>query len=254
MQVKQSHGEELNKTILFISCFILLFSIHTFAADDLGDNKDKGLTDLQLQAREYRDQGLKMQELGDLDAAMKLYQKSEQLDPAYAVVCNDLGIIYEAKGMVDRAEESYLKSINIDPSYLSAYSNLAILYEGERKLGKAAYCWKKRIDLGDPSDPWTMKARQRFEDIRLALSPRPSSEIQEREVVGLMKDVANEKYVVRHDDKAFARKKLQQAKFSYGKEDYATAIKEASDAQFLDPDNKEIDDFIVKTQSRALTR
>ncbi|MCX5700753.1 MAG: tetratricopeptide repeat protein [Candidatus Omnitrophica bacterium] len=244
----------MKKTILILSCFLFLLATYIFAADDLGDKRNKALTDLQLQARDYREQGLKMQEVGDLDAATKLYQKSEQLDPSYAVVCNDLGIIYEAKGEIDRAEESYLKSINIDPHYLSAYSNLAILYEGERKLGKAAFCWKRRVDLGDPKDPWTLKARQRLEDIRLALSPRPSSETQEREVVGLMKDVTNEKYVVRHDDKAFARKKFQEAKFSYGKEDYATALQDASDAQFLDPDNKEIDAFIVKTQNRALTQ
>ena len=156
--------------------------------------------------------------------------------------------------MSDRAEESYLKCIQIDPYYLSAYSNLAILYENERKLGKAATCWKKRMDLGDPGDPWTARARQRFEDIRLTMSARPSADSQEKEVVGLMKDVANEKYILRHDNKAMARKKLQQARVAYGKQDFATAIKLALDAQYLDPDNKEIDEFIKRTQNRALTQ
>jgi len=247
-------GEKMRKLILISGCFVFFVTSYVFAAESVNDAPEVQLTEVQTEAREYRDQGLKLQEIGDLDGAMKLYQKATVLDPAYQVVYNDLGIIYEAKGMPDRAEESYLKCIKIDPNYLSAYSNLAIFYENERKLGKAAYCWKKRMDLGDPGDPWTLKARQRFEDIRLALSPRPAADSQERDVVGLMKDVSNEKYILRHDDKAFARNKLRQARFSYGTEDYATAIREALDAQYLDPDNKDIEEFIQKTQNRALTQ
>lgn len=247
-------GEKMKKLILICSAFVFFVTSFVFAAENVKDFKEGTLTEIQAEARDYRDQGLKMQDIGDFDAAMKLYQKASVLDPTYQVVYNDLGIIYEAKGMADRAEESYLKCIKIDPYYLSAYSNLAILYENSRQLGKAAYCWKKRIDMGDPGDPWTLKARQRFEDIRLTMSARPEADSQEKEVVGLMKDVANEKYILRHDDKAFARKKLQQARFSYGKEDYATAAREALDAQYLDPDNKDIEEFVQQNQNRALTQ
>lgn len=69
-----------------------------------------------------------------------------------------------------------------------------------------------------------------------------------------MKDVASEKDALGNDDKALARKKLKDAKRSYAKEDYATAIRNALDAQYLDQDNKEIETFIEKTQNRALTR
>ena len=74
----------------------------------LSGQEEKNLSELQKQARSYRAQGLELQCIGNMDAAMSLYQKAIELDPAYPVAYNDLGIIYEAKGLIDRAEESYL--------------------------------------------------------------------------------------------------------------------------------------------------
>lgn len=217
------------------------------------DNQ-KELTAFQEQARKYRDEGLKAQDIGDLDTAMKLYQKAIEVDPLYAVAYNDLGVIYEAKAMLDRAEESYLKAVRIDPYYLSTYTNLALFYEGKRELSKAAYCWKKRAELGDFNDPWTQKARQRLQDIRMSLSAHPVKDLREQDVLKLMKDVSNEKYILRHDDKMLSHKHFNNARASYAKSDYASAMKEALDAQYLDPDNKDIMEFIEKTQHRALSR
>lgn len=248
--------KNLRRAILVSGYFLFAITCSASTLEQGGEEveQENSLTVLKQQARDYRDEGFRLQEVGDLEGALKLYQKSVGIDPTYHVVYNDLGVLYEAQGELDQAELSYLKALKIDPYYLSTYSNLALFYEGKRELGKAAYCWKKRVELGDPHDPWTLKARQRLEDIRLTSSQKPVADTQEREVVSLMKDVANEKYVLKHDDKAFARKKLLEAKLNYVKEDYATAIRDALDAQYLDPDNKDIEDFIEKTQSRALTR
>lgn len=245
---------DLKKIILNLFVLFLSANLFAFAEDLPNPNKPEELTALQQQAREYRDEGIKAQDMGDLDSAMKLYQKALEVDSAYAVVYNDLGVIYEAKNMADRAEESYIKAIKIDPYYLSTYSNLASLYEGKKEFGKAAYCWKKRAELGDLEDPWTKKARERLEDIRLSLSQRPAQDSQEKDIVKLMKDVANEKYMTSHSDKYLARKNFIKAKNSFNKEDYATAVKKASDAQVLDPDNKDIEEFIDRAQIRALSR
>ena len=133
------------------------------------------LTGLQKQARAYRDEGLRAQEIGNLEQAVIWYQKAIELDPAYAVAYNDLGILYEAGGAMDRAEGSYLKAIKVDPTYMSPYTNLAIFYENKRDLDKAAFYWKKRADLGSPFDPWTQKARQRLNDINVVLKGLPSA-------------------------------------------------------------------------------
>lgn len=232
--------------------YILFAASFLFAQDS---NPEKNLSELQKQARSYRREGLEFQRIGNMDDAMTLYQKAIELDPSYAVAYNDLGIIYEAKGFIDRAEEYYLKSIDINPNYASAYSNLALLYESKRDLDKAAVYWKKRIELGLPNDPWTQKARKRLEDISLVLSDKPfEQEIREQEVVELMKDMAIQKAILRKDDKELSKNHFEKAKQSYDREDYATAIKEALDAQQLNPANKEIEKFIDKVQTRALSK
>lgn len=245
---------DLKKIILNLVILFLASNLSAFSQNLPNSGKQEELTTLQKQAREYRDEGIKVQDTGDLDSAMKYYQKAIEVDSTYAVAYNDLGVIYEAKEMTDRAEESYIKAIKIDPYYLSTYTNLAFLYEEKRNFSKAAYCWKKRAELGDLEDPWTRKARERLEDIRLSLSPRPAQDSQEKDVVKLMKDVANEKYMLSHDDKLLARKYFRKASDSFKKEDYATAIKKASDAQILDPGNKDIEEFIDRSQNRALSR
>lgn len=183
--------ENLKKTILIANCLVFLFASYLLAADNVEVDKENELSALQQQARLYRIQGVKFQEAGDLDSALKMYQKAAELDPAYAVVYNDLGIVYEAQGEDARAEESYLKALTIDPVLLSACTNLALLYENKRQLEKAVYYWKKRAELGDPNDPWTMKAQQRLEDVQLALSSNPLADVQERDVNNLVREVSN---------------------------------------------------------------
>lgn len=216
--------------------------------------KEEDLTELQKEARQYRQQGLEFQNMGDLDSAMKLYQKAIILDPAYAIVYNDLGVILESKGLTSRAEECYLKALKIDPSYMSAYTNLALLYEGKRDLDKAYIYWKKRAELGIPDDPWTLKARQRMEDISAVLTVKPMEEAREQEVMRLLKDVAVKKELTKKSNKAQAHEVFDKAKLLYKKGDEVTALKLAIDAQQLDPTSNEIDLFVHKLQTRVLSR
>lgn len=209
-------------------------------------------TTLQSEARAYRAQGIQQQRLGNLDVAMSLYQKSITLDPAYAVPYNDLGILYEANGEVDRAEKSYLKAVTIDPNYVSAYSNLALLYENKRDLNKAVVYWQKRVELGDPNDPWTEKARQRLKDIKLSMGGKVKG--QEDSVLDLVTDVATQKDLEKTDGKVMAMTLFKKAKDSYKKGDGATAIKLVTDAQQLDPTNPEIQKFAEDLELRLLSQ
>jgi len=250
--------------------FILGFAPYLFAQEpsldstvesrNLSGQKEKNLSKLQKEARDYRAQGLEYQRIGNLEAAMSLYQKAIQLDPSYSVAYNDLGIMYEANGLIDRAEEAYLKSIKIDPNYLSAYTNLALLYENKRDLNKAAFYWQKRAELGSPDDSWVQKAKQRLEDIRLVLSSKPFEDSREKEVVGLLKDVTVKKSILKKDkkdkkdNKQLAKDCFEKAKLRLKKGDEVTALKLAIDAGQLDPTNREIEEFTDKIQERLLSR
>lgn len=210
------------------------------------------LNKLQKEARAYRSQGQEYQRIGDIDTAMAYYQKALEFDEAYAVVYNDLGIIYEIKNMPARAEGCYLKAIKINPYYLSAYSNLALFYENKRNLKKAAENWHKRAELGPVGDPWTEKARKRLEDIRLVLGNEKVNP-EEDKVVTLMNDVMVQKAALKTDNKVLAKKHLEKAKLSFKKGDGLTAIKEAVDAKSCDPSNTEIDEFLDKVKLRMLS-
>jgi len=233
----------------------VIFDGDTQASQGQTSESEEGLSELQKQARAYRKEGLDMQNLGNLESALTFYQKAVQLDPGYAVAYNDLGIIYETAGAVDLAEENYLKAVNINPNYLSAYSNLALLYENKRDLARAAYYWRRRADLGFADDPWTEQALRRLKDIQAVQAPAARPAIsREQDVISLTKDVLNRKSLEQSSPRELARTHLEKARMYEQKNDDLAALKEAIDAQILDPSNKEIEAFVEKTQRRLLSK
>ena len=216
-------------------------------AEDISDLK-------QEQANKYRELGLEYQRTGNLAEALSFYQKATALSPNFSIAYNDIGVVYEALGNPDRAEENYLKSVKIDPANCSAYTNLALLYEGRRNLEKAAFYWSKRVEAGDEDDPWTQKAANRLRDIRSSLSGKPFADEREADVLGLMKNIAEDKTEFNKNDDSLAQVHFRKAQISFNRGDMALAIKEALDAQYLDPKNPEIEAFIEKAELRALTR
>lgn len=240
-----------------IALLLFFFCLSVFAAEPktkASQNKEDSLSDLQKQAREYRFQGYQLQRMGDMENALGFYQKAIEIDPSYAPPYNDLGVIYEAGGSAERAEQAYLRAIKIDPYFLSAYSNLALLYENQRDLNKAVMYWKKRVDFGDPNDPWTQRARRRANDISLMLSGSPVQFAREKRIISLTRNTWLKKDLERKDNKAMSREDFVQAKVAYNKGDYAAAFRKSLDAQYLDPANEDIENFIDKVQERALTR
>ena len=56
------------------------------------------------------------------------------------------------------------------------------------------------------------------------------------------------------DKESLSGKLFKKAKESYSKKDYASAIKEATSAQLLDLENKEIEEFIASVLTEALSK
>jgi len=196
------------------------------------------LTEIQQNARKYRMEGLEQQNIGNLDEAMTLYQKAISLDSGYAVPHNDLGVIYEAKGFTDRAEESYQKAIIIDPDYLSAYSNLALLYENKGQVDKAILYWRKRADLGAATDPWTLKAKARYNEL-MRITPAFKQSIIQQEIEELNKIVMERKRIKKQEALAEAKKHLKLAKKLYTDADYRKCQEELRLTLLSNPQEQE---------------
>lgn len=116
-------------------------------------------------AEEYRRQGYAAQLSDQYSNALTFYYKASALDPKNASYWNDLGLVYELMGQETSAENAYKIALSVNPSYLAPYANLGHLYHRKQNTIKAIEYFQKRVELGDPADPWTQKAREDLEAI-----------------------------------------------------------------------------------------
>jgi Flp pilus assembly protein TadD len=211
---------------------------------------------MQQQARVYREEGLRLQRRGDIDGALTRYMKAREIDPLYAAVHNDIGVIYETKGLPIVAEEHYLQAVRIDPEFASAYTNLAILSENKRDLAKAREYWEKRVALGTP-DEWSERAANRLRDISLVTGLPQQSQADEQEVLALVEDVALQKATAdprMNDSQKRAAASFAKAQSSMRQGNEMDAYKNAIDAYQNDPQNPEIQRFLFRIQKNMLSK
>jgi Flp pilus assembly protein TadD len=194
------------------------------------------------QAKVSRDKGYQAQRAGNLDMALSFYQRAIELDPSYAIAYNDLGIVLEAKGEMNAAKEHYSQAISVDPDYPSSYSNLAALYEKEGNLDQAVYYWRMRVQLGDWSDAWTWKAKERVEALEASgkLSDKPPAMAQGID----LKLMPN--------SKRDAQYHLYRGRQYILLGNYVAALKELNAAIALEPQNEEIQRLLDDTQRKVL--
>ena len=114
-------------------------------------------TNIEL-SRDSLIKGLALQSSGNLDEALLFYQKAAALNQNYVPAYNQMGIVYEAQGARDKAKKMYLKAMTIDPGYLPVYTNLALVSESMDNKAEAIKYWRKRLELGNPDDPWSKEA------------------------------------------------------------------------------------------------
>jgi tetratricopeptide (TPR) repeat protein len=238
------------KKLLFLLIIISL-SLYTQRVFSQTIEK-KETTEIELEARIIRQQGLKAQQAGQLDEAIILYKKAITLDPLYVEPHNDLGVVYEMKGDSNTAEEFYLKALELNPYYLPAYSNLALLYENKGELKKAAEYWQKRIKLGSYDDPWTIKAIQHLKNIALVIE-EISQKLKEQEIIELIEDVkaSSKKSGLQplNEKQKKVKEYLNRAEFNLKQKNYTQALNDAAIAKHLDPKNTQIDEFINKVNN-----
>jgi len=207
------------------------------------------------EARKYREEGYKMQKGGNIDGARQMYEKAAAMDPRYAEVNNDLGVVYENLNQINRAISMYKKALEIDQNYLPAYANLGFIYEKTGDSANAAFYWKKRYDLGQEGEYWREVSRQHL--LKIGAYPELAASHLEEQA-----RVLSQAMTVEHEQARL--KNLEEAQLSYNlgcsfmtKGDYVAAVKEFEAARDLKPEDASltmrIEEFHVKAE-QALRR
>jgi len=213
---------------IFIIFFLLIFPLSFSWAQDL--TKDE--------ARAYREEGYKLQSMGDLKSALMYYQKAAQMDPHFAEVRNDLGVVYEALGDEANALKMYEEAIQIKPTYLPTYTNLAFLYEKKGDIKKATFYWKKRYSLGEKGDYWWEVSRQHL--LKLGTYPEVRKEMLEEEAARLSREFVykREQERLRLIEEAKLHFDIGDKAFKEG--DYEVALKEFKTVLSLNPPDEKL--------------
>ena len=89
--------------------------------------------------------GLSLQELNQLDAAVKSYQVTLALQNNYFKAHNNLGIIYKEFGQMGDAVKSFEQAIDLQPDYAEAHNNLGTTLQELGQLSEAANCYEKAL-------------------------------------------------------------------------------------------------------------
>jgi tetratricopeptide (TPR) repeat protein len=181
----------------------------------------------------YRDEGYRLQALGDLKTALVYYQKAVQMDPHFAEAYNDIGVVYESLGDDESAVDMYKKVLSIDPGYLPAYTNLAFAYERKGDVENATFYWTKRYEAGQEGDYWWEVSRQHL--LKLGTYPQVRKEIMERKAAKLSQEV-----IYRNEQRRFQLLEEAESHFVIGNQafiagDYEVAIEELRTVLYLNP-------------------
>jgi len=233
--------------------------------------------DAQVDAIKYRIKGYMYQRKGRFQEAMRMYAKAVEADPFYACAHNDLGVLYEQKGLLKKAEEQYLEALRIDPAYTAVYTNLALLYERQGETGKAHAYWARRVEAGDPYDPWTIKAAQRRDELGLmaqremepeveAIEEEPEIEVVEEKVVlpepvskeeaaaisakRIAREMAAKKLELKKGKVAQAQGKFKEGLGFYKKRNYEAAMVAFHGALEFDPAHKRANEHVQKCRAK----
>lgn len=104
-------------------------------------------------ARHYNNRGVQLQNSGDLQGAIKSYQRALVFRSGYAEAHYNLADAYEELPAYDKALEEYQKAIEADPKLYEAYNNLARLYVKRRRDPEAALELLDRALSLNPQEP-----------------------------------------------------------------------------------------------------
>lgn len=103
----------------------------------------------EKKAQLYVKSGQTMQAQGDLDAALRFFDKAVRSDPEFSAAYRSRGFLYLRLGCRDVAIQDFGKVIELAPQEPAGYVTRALAYNEAGDKAKAAADFKKGCELGD---------------------------------------------------------------------------------------------------------
>ena len=98
----------------------------------------------------YNLMGLILSAQKEVDQALEYYEKGIKIDPNFATIYNNLGLLFaNDKSDNTKAENFYKKSISLNYKNPEAHNNLGSLYKSLDKFKEAIFCYKEAVSI-DP--------------------------------------------------------------------------------------------------------
>ena len=85
--------------------------------------------------------------IGQLDAAVKSFEKALAIKPDYIEVNYNLGLTFQELAQPDDAVKCYEKALAINPDYAEAHNNLGVTLKELGQLEDAVKCYEKALTL-----------------------------------------------------------------------------------------------------------
>jgi len=98
-------------------------------------------------AQAHYNLGGALQQMGQLDQALSCYKEAINLQHAYPVAHNNLGLISFERGQLDSAVKSFEWAIAYSPEYAEAHNNLGAVFQELQQYEKAMKQFEKAVSL-----------------------------------------------------------------------------------------------------------
>lgn len=99
----------------------------------------------------YQEEANRLYQEGELDEAIEIYRKAQDLEPDDSSIPLMLGMIYEDKGLLDRANDYFERARLLSSQKIDFYNSRGMVYFQMGKLDKATLDVKKALELDSNS-------------------------------------------------------------------------------------------------------
>jgi tetratricopeptide (TPR) repeat protein len=103
----------------------------------------------QPTAAEVLDSALAAHAAGNLDEAVRLYEKVLVLDPKNQYAYYNLGLIDQTRGLAEDAAAQYEQALAVDPGFTPALFNLAIIRADQGSVEEAISLYRSVIAINE---------------------------------------------------------------------------------------------------------